>query len=130
MNKIKKYIKEHLKEFLIVGFLCLGLLTLVVGKNNFAQFSLTCISWSVALFLIARLREEKGVEEILAFDKEAQEMLEDIEIKGKDSEYYEVFDEITYNVNRLNRIKQLRRQNRFSKIFAIILLITSILCMI
>ena len=130
MNKIKKYLKEHLKEFLIVGFLCLGLLTLVVGKNNFVQFSLTCISWSVALFLIARLREQKGVEEILAFDKEAQEIMEDIEINGKNSEYYEVFDEINYNVNRLNRIKQLRRQNRFSKIFAIILLITSILCMI
>lgn len=130
MNKVKKYIKEHLKEILIVAFLCLGLLTLVVGKNNFVQFSLTCISWSVAMFLIASLREQKGVEEILAFDKEAQEMLEDIEIKGKESEYYEVFDEITYNVNRLNRIKQLRRQNRFSKIFAIILLITSILCMI
>ncbi len=125
-----KFVKKYSKEILILVFLCLGLFTLIVGKNNFVQFSLTCISWSVALFLIASVREERGVEEILTFDKQAQEMIEDIEINGKNSEYYEVFDETIYNENRLKRIKQLRRQNRISKIFAIILIITSILCMI
>lgn len=113
----------------MVALLVLGLLTLIVGTNNFVQFTLTCASWSAALFIMSAVSEDRGVKEIQNFDKHAQEVAKDIEINGTASEYYEVFDETTYNVNRFKRIKQLRRQNRISKFFAIILLITSIICL-
>ena len=127
---MKKFIKKYVKEIICVILFLLGVLFLVVGKNNFVQGGLSCACWAGCVFVMRTISKQKGIETINCFDKEVQEILKDIEINGTNSEYYGVVDINIINKQRLKFVKKVNKESISFAILGIILIIICILCVI
>lgn len=124
------FIKKNKKEISAVVLFFLGVVTILLGKNNFVQGGLTCACWAGACFMMALATRDRGVRQMENFELGAKEILSDLETNGENSEYYGVVNFNTINKQRLKLNKNIRKQVLSCNILGIILLISCILCVI
>ena len=120
---MRKKIKEHILGIIIALFLCLGVCTVVFGKNVIVQGGLTCLFWGVALFVFAYITKKRDEKDLNLFDIESREILADIGVNGVDSDYYGVYDISTLDKLRAKRVKKSRKQLFGVSSIAVVLMI-------
>ena len=129
IEKVKHFFKTYVKEVGCVALFLFGALFLIVGTNNFIR-GLSFACWAGCVFIMREVYKLRGQSTISNFDKEAKEILKDIEINGEDSEYYGVVDENIIGKQRLKLTKKIEKERVSFTILGAILLIISILCVI
>ena len=128
-EKVRAFFKKYLKEITCVALFLLGVLFLIVGTNDFVR-ALSFACWAGCVFIMRVISRQKGADAINTFDKEAEEILKDIEINGEASEYYRVVDINIITKERVKLVKKINRQSVTFSILAGVLAIISILCVI
>ena len=126
MDKLLKY-KMHI---LISILLIAGVLFALIGNSFKVQAGGACLSWGLAVLVMLLFNRQKQLEETNNFDIQANEILQDIAIKGANSEYYQFYNIDIVAKLRKKIIKKHNKQTISCAIFGAVLIITAIICMV
>ncbi len=126
MENLSKY-KKHI---LMAVLLIVGIVTIIFTKNVKIQGGLSCIFLGLAILVAVWINKSKQEQELVVFDIQANEILEDIAINGADSEYYSYYNiDIIKNL-RDKMLKKHKKQTIGCSLLGVVLLITAVICMI
>ena len=126
MDKIIKY----KKEILIVILLLSGAAAFIFGNKLWIQAGIGCTCWGVAVLVISYITKLRNEDELIKFERSAQEILKDISEKGADSEYYTMYNFQILNNARAKLIKNNKKQFISCLILGVVLLIIAVMCIV
>ena len=126
MEKLNKY-KKHI---LMAVLLTIGICAVVFSTNVKVQGGLACLCLGLAILVAVWINKDKQAFELVKFDSEATEILEDIANFGSDSEYYSYYNIDVINNLRAQMLKKQRKQMFSCLVFGIVLIIIAIICVI
>ena len=110
--------------------LTIGICAVVFSTNVKVQGGLACLCLGLAILVAVWINKDKQAFELVKFDSEATEILEDIANFGADSEYYSYYNIDVINNLRAQMLKKQRKQMFSCLVFGIVLIIIAIICVI
>lgn len=125
MEKLTKY-KKHI---LMIALLIIGIIAIIFGKTPRIQGGVSCLCLGLAVLTVVWINKQRQDQEVIDFEIQAKEILEDIALLGEDSEYYSYYDINAINNLRAKMLKQHKRQTISCAILGVVLIIIAIICM-
>ena len=126
MKNLSKYTKHIFASiFLIAGALCV-----LIGNNLKVQGGLTCLFWSISILIWIWVGYNKNKLDLEQFDRDANEILQDIATKGPESEYYQFYNIQIINKLRNKKVRKQTKQIASCSVLVIVLFIIAIACLI
>lgn len=83
-----KKMKINPKIALILVLVCVGVCVAMFVTNQRVQISGACVCWAGAIFVLAWMTRDRGIEQLNQFDIASREMLIDVANNGIESEFY------------------------------------------
>ena len=124
------FLKKHYKSILTYTLLISGALAVVLGNTTAVQLGVSGILWSLTVFMLVWIANERNKKELMLFNEDAELILKDVAQKGENSEYFNVYNIEIINKLRLKLIKKHKKQITSFSILGVILLIIGIMCLI
>ena len=126
MEKLNRYKKHILMAVLIIA----GIATVVFVKNVKIQGGLSCLCLGLAILVAVWINRDKQNQELINFDIEANEILEDIANLGLDSKYYSYYNIDVINNLRAKMLKKHNKQTISCALLGVVLLIIAVICIV
>ena len=126
MEKLNRYKKHILMAVLIIA----GIATVVFVKNVKIQGGLSCLCLGLAILVAVWINRDKQNQELINFDIEANEILEDIANLGLDSKYYSYYNIDVINNLRAKMLKKHKKQTISCALLGVVLLIIAVICIV
>lgn len=124
---------KNLKDWtnIVIGLCLLGIIPIVVFINNpNNKAGICCLMLSVIVFVIS-LKTKKGAnKELLQFEQESNQILQDIAINGQNSQFFGIYDINSLNKFKTTLIKRNNKQLVGCLIMGAVLVVCGIFCML
>ena len=124
MKKISKY----KLSILAITLLCVGAIAVVFGNSFAVQGGVAGIAWGLSVFILAYATNERNNKALADFDKECDEIVQDIMTNKENSDYFGLVDFDKINKERGSIIKKSKKQVHSCCILGAALIIGAILC--
>lgn len=112
------------------ALLIIGVFTIIFGHNLVIQGGITCVCWALAVAVIIAIAKTKNEQELLEFDQQAREILEDIALLGEESEYFPFYNIDIVNNIRFKLLKKHKKQAISLITLCAVLVVMAICCMV
>lgn len=125
-----KNLSKYTWYIVSIALVIMGAILAIVINQEKLKGGLACVCWGCAILIISAINYFKQRQDLIAFDEDAREVLEDIATKGPDSEYYHFYNIDIVNKKRAKFVKMQNKQTIGCVAVGIILLITGFVCML